>query len=309
LNTADVQIYFRTKNTGGQCTSDTDKFKDSDPWRGPIDNVSDNPNVVYSQVAASGALYNKATLVGAYADSVLTGTCFQYRIQLQRGGSATTVTPSLLSTAIDTEASGNADLNIPATNGFSLSNNDLSTLVMRVQNLNVDKPDETISVDQVRTIDQEIYKAQHPGGDPNYPPIDTSVYVNLCMTKSSDLSQPAPNLTLPNPNSFSDTTLCRYYAEIYSYELDAKTIIDLLAPNPYDSNLSRWHDNLNGYARVSDIKSVFSAAGNYKIGLIVDTGNYVTEGDTGETNNQSTIISFSVTPPKEYKVSLPLVIR
>jgi len=296
---ADIRMYFRTKTTGtGRCTADSDKFRDSDLWQ-PLDGFSGDSR--YSKAATSGALYNQASLTGAFADNLLTGNCLQFRAQLWRGASSSIVTPSLLSVAIKTEVAGNADLNIPTSNGFSLTNNDLSTLVMRVQNLNVASPSETISVEQARM-------ANIPG----LTSPDTTVYVNLCMTKSSDLSQPAPDLTLPNPNSFSDTTLCRYYAEIYSYELDSGTVIDLLAPNPYDSNLSRWRDNLNGYARVDNIKSVFSATGNYKIGLILDTGNYVPEVGTGENNNQSAIISFSITapiPPVEYKVSLPLVIR
>ncbi|NTW97787.1 MAG: hypothetical protein HGB28_04470, partial [Oscillochloris sp.] len=293
---ADIQVYFRTKSTlTSLCTGDN-IFTSSDPWIGPLDGYGGNP--LYSTVPANGALYNNATLLGNYTDAQLTGNCVQYRAQILRGGSLLSVTPKLLSVSIKKEIAGNADLNIP-TDGFSVTtgaDNQISTMVMRVQNLSTLGLSQTISVPRAR--------------EANGLTADGSVYVNLCIARS-DLDQPPPTLTLPNPNTFgssADINLCRYYAHIYSYQLLKGTVIDLLGTNPNNGNNSYWFDNLNGYAPVPDIKSVFKQSGHYRIGLILDTANYgIPEGTPGEANNQSSMITFTIISP--YTIFMPLILH
>ncbi|NTV63062.1 MAG: hypothetical protein HGA65_05945 [Oscillochloris sp.] len=284
---ADVLMYFRMKNTlDGRCTSST-VFSDSDAWIGPL-NV-DSSEALYSKAPVNGDLYNSAPIKGVYNEDKIIGNCIQYRAQLIRGSNRT-VTPKLMSVYMEKEIIGNADLNIPSA-GFEVtktSDNQLSDLVIRVQNLNTENASQTISVPQARVAN---------GGE-----ADGDFFVNLCLARS-DLNQAAPTLVLPNPATFTeaDKTVCRYYAKIHTTLLDAKTILDLTGSS---TAYWGWYDNANSNQSVSDIKSVFTTPGHYEIGLILDTMNYIPESDLGETNNQSTIFSFDVT---KFVVSLPMI--
>ncbi|MBX0327614.1 hypothetical protein K2Z83_07980 [Oscillochloris sp. ZM17-4] len=292
---ADIEIQFRKKITGsGECTGD-DGFKDTDPWSSSADGFASSP--LYSKSAISGAMYNTVDMTTLFGSDT-TASCLQYRAHLMQDATGSGIknpksTPMLLSVYIEKVIAGNAELNIP-TGGFSVTttNNRLSSVTMNMRNLNLTDQAATLSADRAR-----------------YPAAETSVYVNLCMTYSPLTESTAPSLTLPDPNAFqeSDKTLCRYYAEIFTYEIQSGTVIDLLKPDAVGN--SRWHDNANNYQTVSDIRSAFSTTGNYRIGMILDTGNNVPEGTTGETNNRSETITFRIEGSPINVVMLPLVAR
>ncbi|NNJ10481.1 hypothetical protein EKD04_009090 [Chloroflexales bacterium ZM16-3] len=307
---ADIEIQFRTKSTlTGLCADDT--FSNNDAWIGGADGVDGdgNPsNSLYSRPAANDALYNNVKLADLnLGDSKITGHCLQYRVHLVQGGSDSSITPKLLSVYIEREIATTPDISIPA-GGFAVtttSANRISNVNMTVQNLNLLNPANTLSVENWLTASNL--------------PARGSFFVNLCIART-DLAADPPILTLPSPDkNFTsipgNTTTCPYYAEIFSSEMGVGKSVNLASNTLPFTGSPRWYKNLDGEP-VTDIMSAFSQYGHYQIGLVLDATADIAEGDDGEANNRSNVISFTVedtpvipNPDTNHDVFLPLVTR
>jgi hypothetical protein len=130
-----------------------------------------------------------------------------------------------------------------------------------------------------------------------------------------------PSLNLPDPNtnppdSAVYTPTCPVAAQLLAHEMVPGRLIDLATSSTNDDGGPRWYDNATGQP-ISDILNQFSVNGNYRIGLVIDPGNYVPEGAVGEANNRGETttfpngqtVTFTVDGPRVYVVSLPLVVR
>ncbi|MEI7645706.1 MAG: hypothetical protein WCJ55_15645 [Chloroflexales bacterium] len=309
---ADVMLEFRkTITASGECL-DESIFTSSadDRWRGPIDGFTSD-TTFYSKAAADGALYNNVTMSDIFGTEQLNASCIQYRAHLMQNASGssfspTAISPKLLSVYIEKIVVGNADLNIPTT-GLSVSapNGSLASLVMQVQNLSDKGLSDTLSVSDAR-LAANIKSAG-------------SFYVFLCMART-DLAQAEPSLALPDPNAslpIGYETICPAYAMVAGGEMDKGTILDLSLPTNAAGD-PRWYNNTTNQP-ISDIKSLFTTFGHYRLGLVIDPLDLVPEGISGESNNRGetvanpsgTTIAFdlSAAPSTKTIVLLPLVTR
>jgi hypothetical protein len=303
---ADIELQFRKKITAsGNCTG-ADAFQDSDAWSAIADGFANN--ALHTKTATTGTLYNKADMATVFGSSNTNASCIQYRAHLTQDATNSGVfdpasTPKLLSIYIEKEIAIKPDITIPA-GGFDVittADSRLSSLRMTIQNLSPDGASKTLSVEKWLALN-----GLNPHGN---------FYVNLCITKSADPKVAAPALTLPSPsanfvNTGNNKTLCPYYAAIYSAEMGVGASVDLTkstVPATYGGG-SRWYSNTNG-AAVTDIKSAFSKLAQYRIGLVLDTTVNVAEGDVGEANNLSSIVSFTIAGTPVNRVMLPFVRR
>ncbi|NTV99810.1 MAG: hypothetical protein HGA19_00725 [Oscillochloris sp.] len=317
---ADIELQFRKTNTAtGECAGESD-FSSTDTWSNIADGYANNS--LYTKTATSGSMYNTvntATLFGSNAIA----DCLQYRAHLRQNtsGSAavdSTASPRLLSVYIEKTIAGNSDINIPSGGlAATVANNKLSTLTMTIQNLSTEGLSQTLSVNDTRAANGDSAEG--------------SFFVNLCIARSN-LTAATPSLTLPSPSSsftssktggVANTTICPYYAEIYSGEMGKGSTLDLTArnvPSAYGGG-ARWYSNATGKA-ISNIRSVFSTTGNYRIGLVLDSVDNVPEGDDGgEDNNRGettsatngTTVTFSISEIEvitdTYTIMLPIIAR
>jgi hypothetical protein len=273
---ADIRLEFRKTITAtGECPSDS-VFTSSneDRWRA-VD--GDTGSTFFSKTAVAGALFNKVSMSEVFASETLNATCMQYRAHLLQNGldgtgpTTRSSSPKLLNIYLEKVIAGNADLNVP-TGGFSLTTTAdfrINSFVMRLQNLSDKGIGETLSVDDARL-----------------PHDEGSFFVNLCVAYNASAS---PSLTLPDPKTFTnaDKVKCPAYAVIATSEMGKGTTLDLRQPPPAHLGLpSRWYSNAPGNAPLTSLLSLFSTPGYYRIGLVIDTYNYVPEGTTGEVNNR-----------------------
>ncbi|MEI7768876.1 MAG: hypothetical protein WCI67_02755 [Chloroflexales bacterium] len=296
---ADIQIDFRkTITASGECPSES-VFTSStdDRWRS-VDGYAASP--FYSMAAANGAVYNTVTMADAFGSEQLNASCIQYRAHFMQSSvsgafTPTAISPKLLSVYIEKTVVGNADINIP-TNGFSVtttSDKHISSFVMQVQNLSDKGLSETLSVPDARMAEKPLAGAG-------------SFYVFLCIARA-DPAQAVPSLTLPDPNNLpvGYEATCPAAALIQGYEMDKGTVIDLRQSKNSRGD-PRWYNNTTNQP-ISDIMSLFTTSGRYRIGLVVDPLNYVPEGLTGEANNLSPTIAFDLASGSS--VFLPFLAR
>jgi hypothetical protein len=202
--------------------------------------------------------------------------CFQYRAKLTTADLF--ATPQLLNVSIKVFVPGNPDLWV---NDLSESkvNGTFSGLNISIRN-EVHPPNtETITLDV-------------KDGGKN--PAGGSFFAHVYIFGPSDTVTPPgkPPLPIPPPGS-------KAYANINYNQMPANTTLPL----------TQWKNpTTNALVNLVDY---FTAPGLYKVYVVVDTGDYIIEGDTGgEQNNVSTELSVVIPNDiKLYKVALPVVVR
>ncbi len=304
---ADIEIQFRkTITASGECPNDGvfSLTSASDAWSSPLDGFASSP--LYSQAADATTFYNSAT----FGTQDLDASCIQYRAHLTQDATGAAAadpssSPQLLSVYVEKEISGNADINIP-TNGFSVTptaDNRITT-VMNIQNLNGNNQDLTLSVADV--LAASSLGSSYVYGSGNF-------FVLFCKAYSSLTDPNLPNLTLPDPllvlpPNYEKT--CPAYASILNSEMGKGSIIDLLQ-SKNSGGESRWYDT-STLKPISAITDLINTSGHYQIGLVIDQGNNVPEGEVtsaGELNNRSEILTFTLNTDPLYLVMLPVVTR
>jgi hypothetical protein len=186
--------------------------------------------------------------------------CFQYRVKLT-ADSQLKRTPSLLNISIRIIVPGNPDLTLKSLADRRGANNALTGLNIVIQNVNMAAPA------------QPTLAADFDGGG--------SFFVDLCIFG------PGQAVSVP-PLPWSDSTknkCTKAYADINKSSL---------GPNS-TYTITQWRDNTTENA--INLLTYFKTPGTYNVVVVVDSYNYVTEGDpsaVGEKNNVSKVFTFKV---------------
>lgn len=299
---ADMIVQFRkTLRSDPNCPNDS-VFGANDPWF-TLD--ADTGTGFFSKTSTANEPFNTVTLKDAFGSADFVATCFQYRVRfIQNGLDANSqpivaadpkVSPKLFSMNIEKVVAGNADLRV-AQFGSSAPGGRLATLDMAIQNLSLEGRDNT----QDAGLDQ-----------------DGSFFVHLCVVYAP-AGQPAPTLvppTLPLAADAPNPDCFKAYYEVNKWQMTAGAQLALI-----NSGNQTWKRQTGPATEevISDIRSLFSEPGTYKVAMIIDARNYVNEGTAGELNNrgeeastgnQPQILTLEITGPPVNVINLPVVRR
>jgi hypothetical protein len=286
---ADLQVQFRKANLAN-CAQNFETLAeewvtlDGDP----------SPNY-FSRTATALDPFNSVSL----GNNQFIATCFQYRarfIQHSVDGVPTVgpnpgASPRLFNVSVEKIVVGNVDLRVKE---FSTTVNDgrMSAFITGIQNLSLDGIQNTQDAGLVN---------------------DGSFFVHLCVAYSPP-GQPAPTLTLPTLPTQSGAKLpcMQAYYEVYKWQMRAGNFLNLT--NQGDQRWRRVSDNSD----ITDIRTLFSEPGTYRVAMLIDAWNFVDEGLNGKGNNrgeeavsdnQPQVLTFTITGNPINELYLPLVAR
>jgi hypothetical protein len=197
--------------------------------------------------------------------------CFQYRAKLSTSNQF--VSPLLLNVSVKIIVPGTPDLNTKTFGARKAADGALTGLNVVIQNLNKLKPAETLPAN-----------FNGPG----------TFWVDLCIIEPG---KPVPAVTLPWSNSNKGCS--KAYAGVDKAQMGPQATY----------SITQWYDT----AKESPVNllTYFTKTGTYKVIVVVDSYNYVNEGQdptvNGEANNVT--IYDVVVPKTRWLVAVPLVRR
>lgn len=297
---ADMVVQFRKSLRSDPNCPDESVFGANDRWF-TLD--ADPASPFHSLDSTAERPFNTVTLRDAFGTEDFIATCFQYRVRFIQNGldanglpvaaASPSGTPRLFSMNIEKVVAGNADIRVKGF-GYNAPGGRLANLDMVIQNLSLEGLENT----------------QDAGLDDN----DGGFWVHLCIAYAAP-GQGTPTLDLPTlPLADGQKVPCmRAYYQVYKWQMRSGRELALLT-----SGGQAWRRQISDTEEetISDIRSLFSEPGTYRVALLLDTWNYVREGTAGElnnrgeeagNNNQPQILTIEITGPPINVIYMPQI--
>jgi hypothetical protein len=295
---ADMRFEFRKTITAtGFCFESS--FSTTDPddrWR-LVDGAPDSP--FFSRSGTAQDPFNLIEMDEVFASEQVNATCLQYRVRfLQNGENPTSIpnpgaSPRLLSFSLKRVIAGSPDLKLKEFDVAAPGGRVRDVRVV-IENLNDNGLSDTWDVSEYLALSD----AQAARGN---------FFINLCIARA-DLGAAFPTLDLPAPEKQPEGQ-----ANPPACSVAWAPVNNTRMTKGAELTLTQWYSNETN--EPIDIRTVFSEAGRYTVGVIIDYYDVIPEGVNGELNNRGETeqlpegqrIQVEITGPPEYVISLPII--